>query len=60
MSNNNWGGHRPGSGRPPLEDKRKPRSIKMSDAEWSKIQELAQKNKMNTSEYIRFKALKTF
>lgn len=58
MSNNNWGGSRPGSGRPPAEDKRKPRSIKMSDAEWSTIQELAEKHGMNISEYIRRMALK--
>lgn len=48
-----------GPGRPPLphEEKRKARSIKISDKEWAEIQELASKENLSTSEYIRRKAL---
>jgi len=46
-------------GRPtlPLEEKRKARSIKMSDLEWQEIQTRAARANMNVSQYIRSKLL---
>lgn len=46
-------------GRPAMADgeKRKPRSIKMSDEEWLEIQRWAKKAGVSASEYIRQKAL---
>ena len=45
-------------GRPALaaDDKRKPHSVKMTDAEWQRIQEKAKAAGMSTSEWIRLKA----
>ncbi len=50
----------PSVGRPvlPLAEKRKARSIKMSDREWEEIQMRASKETMNVSKYIREKALR--
>jgi predicted DNA binding CopG/RHH family protein len=47
-------------GRPqlPLAEKRKARSIKMSDREWEEIQKRAAKETMNVSKYIREKLLR--
>lgn len=46
-------------GRPamPLEDKRKARSIKMSDREWQEIRIRAAKSEESVSGYIRRKVL---
>ena len=46
-------------GRPylPLEEKRKVRSIKMSDQEWEEIRNRASEETMSASKYIREKAL---
>ena len=45
-------------GRPALgDDKRKPRSVKMSDAEWEEIQKRAAKLGITASEYIRLRTL---
>jgi len=46
-------------GRPylPIEEKRRVRSIKMSDKEWEEIQNLAAKETMSASKYIRVKVL---
>jgi hypothetical protein len=46
-------------GRPylPSEEKRKARSIKMSDKEWEEIQKRAAKETKNVSRYIREKVL---
>lgn len=48
-----------GPGRPalPESEKRKPRSIKMTDAEWEEIREKADKLGLPISEYIRLKTL---
>lgn len=48
-----------GPGRPalPRGDKRSPRSIKMSDDEWEKIKDLAKREGLSASEYVRIKAL---
>ena len=48
-----------GPGRPALspEEKRKPRSVKMSDAEWEEIQKRAADLGVSASEYIRLKTL---
>jgi hypothetical protein len=48
-------------GRPnlPIEEKRRVRSIKMSDKEWEEIQNLAAKETMSASKYIRVKVLGT-
>lgn len=48
-----------GPGRPTLPDRevRKPRSVKMSDAEWEEIREKADKLGLPISEYIRLKTL---
>ena len=48
-----------GPGRPamPPDEKRKPRSVKMSDAEWERIGQLAQAAGVNASEYIRKQTL---
>jgi predicted DNA-binding ribbon-helix-helix protein len=42
-------------GRPAMmiDEKRKPRSIKMSDNEWAKMQELAEAQKISIAELIR-------
>jgi len=52
-----WGGSRPGAGRKPLEDPKKPRSIKFSDTEWEVVKEMATMAGMSTSEFIRMRAL---
>ena len=45
-------------GRPALgDDKRKPRSIKMTDAEWEEIQRRAAQGNISAAEYIRRKTL---
>lgn len=46
------------AGRPAMDpdDKRKPRSIKMTDEEWEEIKKLAAEAGMSASEYIRLKA----
>ena len=46
-------------GRPnlPLDEKRKVRSIKMSDQEWKEIRSRATEETMSASKYIREKAL---
>lgn len=51
------GGKRPGAGRPPAEDKRVVRAIKMSSAEWQRVKDLAGAEGLKVSEYIRRKAL---
>ena len=52
---------RTGPGRPVLsqEEKRKPRSIKMSDAEWEEIQRQAALKDISAAEYIRRKTLES-
>ncbi len=49
-----------GPGRPPLppEEKRKTRSIKMSDAEWEEIRRRAARKDISAAEYIRQNTLK--
>ena len=46
-------------GRPalPPEEKRKPRAIKMTDAEWEEIQRRAAQENISAAEYIRRKTL---
>ena len=46
-------------GRPAMDpdDKRKPRSVKLSDEEWLEIQRRAKEAGISASEYIRQKAL---
>ena len=46
-------------GRPsvPPDERRKPRSIRMTDAEWEEIREKADKLGLPISEYIRLKTL---
>ena len=46
-------------GRPAMaaDEKRKPRSIKMSDQEWQELQRRAAKAGVSVAEYIRLKAL---
>ena len=46
-------------GRPAMsaDEKRKPRSVKMSDAEWEEIQRRAAKLGITASEYIRLRTL---
>ena len=58
MKDRNWGGARRGSGRPslPKDEVKKIRTIKMSDKEWSKLGELAEKVGKTKSEYIRLMA----
>lgn len=58
LNKNTWGGRRLGSGRPalPKDEVKKIRTIKMSDKEWQKIGELAEKKGMTKSEYIRLMA----
>lgn len=48
-----------GPGRPalPPEEKRRPRSVKMSDEEWEEIRGKADKLGLPISEYIRLKTL---
>jgi hypothetical protein len=43
------------AGRPAMsaDEKRKPRSVKMSDAEWQAIQQIAAERGLSASEYIR-------
>ena len=55
MKDRNWGGARRGSGRPslPKDDVKKIRTVKMSDKEWRKLGELAEKDGKTKSEYIR-------
>lgn len=43
-------------GRPPIPDKRTPRSIKANDAEWQRITELAEQAGLSRNEYIIKKA----
>jgi len=45
------------TGRPQAEYLRKPRSFKASDEEWKTIQDNANLNNMNTSEFIRYRAI---
>lgn len=55
----NYGGYREGSGRPQVEEIRKPRSFKATEAEWQAIKELAKsKGFKSASDYIRTVALK--
>lgn len=55
MKDRNWGGARRGSGRPalPKDEVKKIRTVKMSDNEWRKLGELAEKKGKTKSEYIR-------
>lgn len=58
----NWGGVRPGAGRPtppgmPPGGRRKTRSIKFSDTEWEQITAAAKLKKISAAEYIRRKVL---
>lgn len=55
MENRDWGGARRGAGRPslPKDEVKKIRTVKMSDKEWSKLGELAEKDGKTKSEYIR-------
>ena len=55
MRDRNWGGARRGSGRPslPKDEVKKIRTVKMSDKEWRKLGELAEKVGKTKSEYIR-------
>lgn len=48
-----------GPGRPalPKSERRKPRSVRMTDAEWEEIREKADKLGLPISEYIRLKTL---
>ena len=61
MEYRNWGGARRGSGRPalPKDEVKKIRTVKMSDKEWSKLGELAEKEGKTKSEYIRLMAFGT-
>ena len=54
-----WGGCRPGSGRPslPEEEVKKTRSIKFSDTEWEALKDTAAEQGVSVSEYIRGKVL---
>lgn len=55
MKDRNWGGARRGSGRRALhkDELKKIRTVKMSDKEWHKLGELAEKKGKTKSEYIR-------
>ena len=55
MEERNWGGARRGSGRPslPKDEVKKIRTVKMSDKEWRKLGEIAEKKGITKSEYIR-------
>lgn len=46
-------------GRPAMkpDDKRKPRSIKMTDDEWRQLQKLAEEEEKSVAEYIRKKTI---
>lgn len=46
-------------GRPAMspDEKRKPRSIKMTDEEWRKLQKLAEGEEISVAEYIRKKTI---
>ena len=61
MKDINWGGARRGSGRPalPKDEVKKIRTVKVSDKEWSKLGELAEKEGKTKSEYIRLMAFGT-
>lgn len=52
-------GQQASPGRPALPpgEKRKPRSIKMTDAEWEKIRQKADKLGLPISEFVRLKTL---
>ena len=52
-----WGGKREGAGRPEMDDKKKPRSIKFSDAEWEEVREKAEAKGISISAYVRETAL---
>jgi len=54
-----WDVSRPGAGRKPLEDPKKPRSIKFSDIEWKVVKEMATMVSMSISEFIRMRALES-
>ena len=58
LKKNTWGGKRAGAGKPalPEDEVKKIRSIKMSDNEWHKLGELAEKKGKTKSEYIRLMA----
>ena len=58
MKDRNWGGARRGAGRRalPEDELKKIRTVKMSDKEWAKIGELAEKKGITKSEYIRLMA----
>jgi hypothetical protein len=47
-------------GRPPMtsDEKRKVRTIKMSDQEWQELERRAKEQAVSIAEYIRIKALK--
>lgn len=51
------GGYRPGAGRPPSDDKKKSRTFKATDTEWSQIKEKAAQAGLTASEFIRLKSL---
>ena len=55
MEDRNWGGARRGSGRPslPKDEVKKIRTVKMSDSEWHRLGELAEKKGKTKSGYIR-------
>ena len=55
MKDRNWGGARRGSGRRalPKDEVKKIRTVKMSDKEWHKLGELAEKKGKTKNEYIR-------
>ena len=40
MSKNTWGGSRPGSGRKPVEEPRKPRAFRLTDKEYVRAKEI--------------------
>ena len=57
------GGARPGAGRKKNEvtnpDIKKNRAVKYSDREWVSVKNMAKKNNMKVSEYIRFRTLQS-
>lgn len=57
LENANWGGSRPGSGRPKLPEgeKRTMRSMKATDAEWEKIKAYAKELKEASKMFINYK-----
>jgi len=52
------GGKRTGAGRKPIAEKATNRTIRMTDAEWSTIRQLATASGQTISDYIRTKATK--